>query len=32
MTIMAATMTNLTGSVLQKEDTSQEVSTLIPET
>jgi hypothetical protein len=32
MTIMALTMTNLTDSVLQKRDTSQDVSWLIPET
>jgi hypothetical protein len=32
MTIMAPTMTNLTDSVLQKGDTFQEVSRLIPET
>jgi hypothetical protein len=32
MTIMAPTMTNHTGSALQKEGTFQEVSRLIPET
>jgi hypothetical protein len=32
MTIMAFTMTNLTGSILQKGDTFQVVSRLIPET
>jgi hypothetical protein len=32
MTIMVPTMTNLTGSVLQKRDMSQEVSRLIPKT